>query len=347
MKKYLVHVLTAVIMTSAIVTAIMWIVDPYMYFHYSSWHKTVYFINQQRFQNAGIALNQNYDSVVIGTSMAENFSTIQIDKKLGWKTVNLSISGSSAHEQRRLLEFALKTSKVKNVLWVVQWDSFAHPVDFVRPDAIFPEGIYDGSRLSLFQNYLMNTNMLAYAARVFFDKNNSMDTAWNWAGDFKFGCASVASSYNDMSRNLVVKKAFGSGEFLTDAQSIERSIQKNLRDVVKHNPDVRFILVIPPYSKWSYKALQNKSGFTALSGVLNFREKIASDLNGFSNVSLLDYQSDPRIILDAADYKDTEHYSPRINAMMVDEIANRVALPMQSQSEFLTRINRPGNCLDE
>jgi hypothetical protein len=347
MKKYLTHFLIAFITSLPIVPVIIWFVDPFTYFRVPTWHKPVYFIGWQRFQNIGIALNYDYDSVVIGTSVAENFSTNQIDTILGWKTVNLAISGSSAYEQRRLLELAIKTGKVKNVLWVVQYDAFAHPVNFVRSDAIYPEGFYNGNHTAFLQHYLLNTKMLEHSVNIFFNNNNDMDTAWNLSKTSKFGCASVTGSYNNTNRDLSVSKAFSNGDMLADEHSLAISVQKNLSDVVKQNPNVKFYLILPPYSKWAYKLSQEKLEWARMAAVLNFRKNIAGQLSEFENVTLSDYQSDIRVILDSNYYKDLIHYSPRITSMMVDEIGRGVFLPMQPESKFLALIKLQGNCLDE
>lgn len=347
MKKYLTHCLIAFIATLPIVPAIIWFVDPFTYFRFPSWHKPTYFNGWQRFQNIGIALNYDYDSVVIGTSMAENFSTKQIDTMLGWKTVNLAISGSSAYEQRRLLELAIKTGKVKNVLWLVQYDSFAHPVNYIRGDAINPEGFYDGNRIVFFHHYLFNNKMLEHSVNVFVDDNHDMDTAWNLSKTSKFGCASVKGSYNSTSRDLAVSKALSSGDMLTDEHSLAINVQQNLSDIVKQHPGVKFYLIIPPYSKWSYQSSQEKFGDAPMAAVLNFRKNVAGQMAEFGNVTLSDYQADLRFILDSNNYKDLTHFSPRINSIMVDEIGKGVFHPMQPESKFLSQIKLPGNCLDE
>ncbi len=83
-----------------------------------------------------------------------------------------------------------------------------------------------------------------------------------------------------------------------------------------------------------------------MEAVLNFRKNTASQLAEYTNTTLSDYQSDKRVILDSNNYKDLTHFSPLVNAMMVDEIGRSVFLPMQSDSRFLSIINLHGNCLD-
>lgn len=346
MKKYMINCLIAFIVTLPIVPAIIWLVDPFTYFHFPAWHKPTYFNGWQRFQNIGIALNYDYDSVIIGTSMAENFSTTQIDKILRWKTVNLSISGSSSYEQRRLLDLAIKTGKVKNVLWLVQYDSFAHPVKFIREDAIYPEGFYEGNRIIFFQHYLLNNKMLEHSVNVFFENNHDMDTAWNLSKTSKFGCTSIKNSYNNTSHDVAVSKALKEGEIVSDEQALAINVQQNLSDIVKRNPNIKFYLIIPPYSKWSYQSSLEKHGYAPMEAVLNFRKNVARQLAEYTNTTLSDYQSDKRVILDSNNYKDLTHFSPLVNAMMVNEIGRSVFLPMQSDSRFLSIINLHGNCLD-
>ena len=50
----------------------------------------------QRYLNVGLARNFSYDTVVIGSSLTENFLPSHLHKSWGVRAMNLSISGSSS-----------------------------------------------------------------------------------------------------------------------------------------------------------------------------------------------------------------------------------------------------------
>ena len=92
------------------------IIDPLQFYHKATWYSPV-FSTEQRYQNPGLARNYDYDTIIIGTSMTENFIPAEVDKALGGKTLKLSIRGSTADEHFKIASLALQTGKVKKVLW--------------------------------------------------------------------------------------------------------------------------------------------------------------------------------------------------------------------------------------
>ena len=59
--------------------AVICVVDPY--FHYHKPLKGLYYtLDNERSQNDGIIRHFNYDAMIIGTSMAENFKTSEMDE---------------------------------------------------------------------------------------------------------------------------------------------------------------------------------------------------------------------------------------------------------------------------
>ena len=74
------------------------IIDPF-----EVYHKATAFIppitnGTQLYSNAGIAKNYAYDSVVIGSSMTENFRPSQLNRLFGGQFVKLCVNGGSSYE---------------------------------------------------------------------------------------------------------------------------------------------------------------------------------------------------------------------------------------------------------
>ena len=68
----------------AVILGIMgiWVyrIDPYFHFHKPAVDKYYYTIDNQRSQNDGISKHFEYDAMITGTSMTENFKTSEFDK---------------------------------------------------------------------------------------------------------------------------------------------------------------------------------------------------------------------------------------------------------------------------
>lgn len=100
----------SVIVFLLIIGSIMIIVDPY--FHY---HKPLsilkYRLGNQRYINDGIIRSFNYNGLIIGTSMTENFKTTQFDKIFNIKSIKVPFSGGSFKEINQNIERGLERNK--------------------------------------------------------------------------------------------------------------------------------------------------------------------------------------------------------------------------------------------
>ena len=76
-------------------------VDPYMHFHKPLTDKYYYGLNNQRSQNDGITKHFDYDTLITGTSMTENFRTTEADRIFGCNSIKVAYSGGSFDRSRR------------------------------------------------------------------------------------------------------------------------------------------------------------------------------------------------------------------------------------------------------
>lgn len=92
----------------SIVALFNFIIDPYQQYRKPTLYKTFYGGNQ-RALNTGLAKNHNYNSVVIGSSMTENFLISKVSEIIN-NPIKLSISGGSAHEIFNTLNTVFKSN---------------------------------------------------------------------------------------------------------------------------------------------------------------------------------------------------------------------------------------------
>lgn len=109
-KKFFKINIFGIILILFLTTVTMIMIDPY--FHY---HKPLSFLSyrlgNQRYINNGIIKNFDYNAIITGTSMTENFKNSQFDKLFMVNSIKIPFSGGSYKEINDNVEVALKNNK--------------------------------------------------------------------------------------------------------------------------------------------------------------------------------------------------------------------------------------------
>ena len=92
-------------------------IDPF--FHYHKPRSEFYYpLKSQRYQNDGILKHFDYDSIITGTSMTENFKTTEFDELFDTKSIKVSYSGAKFKELNDAIKVAYSSGK--NVKYVIR-----------------------------------------------------------------------------------------------------------------------------------------------------------------------------------------------------------------------------------
>ncbi|MGL5903414.1 MAG: hypothetical protein ACRCZO_12080, partial [Cetobacterium sp.] len=113
MKKFFFKVIKLNILFILLLATIIYIVDPYQRYRKPFYGKTVSI--EQTAINPGLLKNQDYDSIILGSSMAQNFLSREANLLLGGKFLNVSIGGAQAQDLKYLFEFGKKYKSIKKV----------------------------------------------------------------------------------------------------------------------------------------------------------------------------------------------------------------------------------------
>lgn len=86
-----------IIVVSALSVFAYWCykIDPYFHYHKPELNSYFYTLNNQRSQNDGIIKHFEYNALVSGTSMAENFRTSEVDEIFECNSIKVAYSGGS------------------------------------------------------------------------------------------------------------------------------------------------------------------------------------------------------------------------------------------------------------
>ncbi|ELV8017581.1 hypothetical protein QND80_001710, partial [Campylobacter jejuni] len=74
-------------------------------------------MKDMRMQARGLILYKDFDSAIIGTSMLENTSAKEANKKLGGNWINLSLGGSTFALRAVILDYLFKHKDIKNIIY--------------------------------------------------------------------------------------------------------------------------------------------------------------------------------------------------------------------------------------
>jgi len=292
---------------------VVWI-DPFQQYHLASRYPPRFYFLHHRYINPGLARNEAYDTVVIGSSIMENTRNDFVAKTCGGSAVNLSMPAMSAAEQRLMIETAFGYRRLKRVIAVLDFNEFAGGVD-ERQDVAgpLPRYLYDRN---LFNDlpYLLSADVLSKSWRIFSGDTSERFTsdpnaAWYWGNVVRFGREHVL-------RGLDLKRL--NTRYQQPQRTLEgmrASFEHNLLPLIAAHPETEFDLVWPPYSilVWLDFAQRDQVEVT-----LQFKRYVAQLAAGLPNVHVIDLQAERAVTHDLARYDDIYHFDPAVNEWLVE-----------------------------
>ena len=97
-KTWLLIFAAVAVVTGIAICSLTAYVDPYMHFHKPLTDRFFYSVNNQRSQNDGIIKNFDYDTIITGSSMTENFRTSEADRFFECNSIKVPFAGATFKE---------------------------------------------------------------------------------------------------------------------------------------------------------------------------------------------------------------------------------------------------------
>jgi len=320
-KKWFVKCMVALGAALIVTALVMIIVDPY--FHY---HRPLSFLSyrlyEERYINDGISRHFDFDGLITGTSMAQNFKPSQMDALFGTNSVKETFSGAGYQEISRNLDRTLSRNKnLKQVIWALDYNGLLREYDWVQYED-YPTYLYDDNPFNDV-SYLFNKSIFYHgvltnlAATLSGTPGTTMDeySSWQW----ETGLERILSSYDRENVNTDVPKGFGEEERL----AVIKTITTNVTDVVNKYPDTAFYIFYPPYSICYWDSLNIKG---TLPRQLMAEQTATELLLECPNVKLYNFFDQYEVICDTDYYSDDGHYSAEINSRILGWIAEDTGL---------------------
>lgn len=302
-----------------IIGAWVYHIDPFFHYHKPYTNGYYYTLNNQRSQNNGICKHFDYNALITGTSMTENFMTSEMDAIFGTNSVKVPFSGGSYKEINDNLIIALKSNpELKTIIRGLDMERFFDASDTMRTDlGTYPTYLYDNNPFNDVK-YLFNKSIIfnrAYPMTQANDKEDfvpgipSFDVYSNWQSSYTFGLHTVCPDGITLhpSENEI---------HLTEEDKvlIYENIYKNVTSLAEQYPDVTFYYFFTPYSAAWWKS-RVESG--TIYRQIEAEQYIIEIILECKNIKLFSFNNRTDITTDLNHYKDTIHYGQWINSLML------------------------------
>ena len=313
-KKWCRNFIASFIMMMVLLGAVIVVVDPY--FHYHKPLKCLaYQLYNERYQNDGIVKHFDYDAIITGTSMTQNFKTSEMDELFGTNAIKVPFAGAAYKEVKENLKRAIAANPdIRMIVWGLDFNRLNGDVNAVRFES-YPTYLYDDN-LANDVKYVFNKtvlfndtlkNVIYYSKTT--NKSTSFDEYNNWNKRYKFGKEEVLKQY---------KRPDKVAETVGSQRLNKENIQRNVEDLIKANPNIDFYLFWTPYSIVWFDNINQAGG---LQNLLRQEKEALEILLPYPNVHFFSFFDNTELTTHLGNYKDTLHYHEKINSYMLQCMA--------------------------
>ncbi len=319
-KKWVKTFLILSLITVVLVGTAVFAVDPF--FHYRKPNdKLYYWLNDQRCQNDGITRHFEYDSIITGTSMAENFKSSEFDSLFGTDSIKVCYSGATYKEINDNLKAAFESGhQVRYVLRVLDYSLLVRDKDEMRTD------------MGEYPEYLTNDNLLD-DVKYLLNREVILNYTLPCLVRFLTGHEAGHTSFDEYS--FIVDETYGRRYVLWDRTQFNEpeavneptqeemklmadNIAQNVTELAKQHPETEFIYFFPPYSM-AYWAEVWEDG--DLNKMLEYVKMASEQILECDNIHLYNFAKELEITENLDIYRDAGHYNPDINSWMIKKMA--------------------------
>lgn len=281
------------------------VIDPFFHYRAPDPEGEVWF--DERCQSAGLLRTQEYETVLMGTSLAANYRPFWFDVFYDTATVKVAFPNGGFHEFTTALDYAFEKQDVKRVIFGLDPNILARPAS-EAPDQL-PAYLYDDDPWNDGQ-YLLNKDVLLRAAYTAWKKQGGqtspLQDAFLWDGTLYFSKELAMKAY---------ERPEPTGTTLAE-DALLPACEENLAVVrrwVEEHPDTEFIFFFSPYSILYWDKAQ-RTGET--DAMIELVKHTTGELLAYGNAEVQCFLTDTDIITDLDNYADHIHVAGRVTYAM-------------------------------
>ena len=314
--------------------ALVLLFDPFYHYHGPlPGLKSV--VTKSEYQCIGTIRNFEYDSVMAGSSTAENYNNHWFDEAFGCTTVKAIKSSGTTADLKYYLDEAHATHEVKNVFYSLDPFSLNGDPDNNFVNENMPLYLFDDNPINDVK-YLLNKDVLfediPYQLAVNFLEDHDEGTSYNWAQSKTFSKEGTLSHYY---RAEEIADQIGPEEY---QERVDKNIAL-LTEQLESHPDTTYYFFIPPYSMLWW---DNTYRCGELEQYRYILQKAMETLTAYENAKLYNFMHEEEIVLNLDNYMDLIHFSQDINYYLVEQAAAdnaKYRVTADNYEEHLEKIN--------
>ena len=310
-RKWVISFICIVLSVLLLLSATVYIIDPFMQFR----EKDNAYMLSAWFVSSGLIRNYDYDTLVLGSSMTWNFNMDTFRNEMGVKPLRIGIGGMRPVEMIDLIDVAYESGKADT--YILSTDMYVFTIS--EEDSRYPQYLLKNdllSRLRYFFSYevwfryipidiaFMLLDALKIDLPPKFAYSKSIDHLEDCSLDFVYAEDVVLANYN-------------SGKYAVSSVDTENLYQRMVEQIDAFLCQFDYskgehIFFFPPYSALYWCDSRNEGYMDAY---LLAKQYFVEQASGYG-ATVYDFQAED-YVMDLNNYKDTTHYSPEINDMIV------------------------------
>lgn len=291
------------------------IIDPFWHYH-GPLKSLEYPLNNPRYVNDGIARYSEYEVLITGTSMSDNFRPSQIKEMYGLSAIKTTYSGATYRELSENIGRAISYNpQLHTIICSLDPNKLCEPADSYSYEK-YPTYLYDDNFFNdVF--YLLNKEVIIETVAVLNytkagKKTPTFDEYQRFDKYCTFGKDAVLNSYERLEKTDL-GKVFSE----EDRQIVYENIMTNYVKLAKENPEITFHFFIPPYSVcfWDGLVRTNQLSFHMEAMKYGVELMLTAD-----NIRVYGFDDLTDVTCDLNRYMDTLHYDADVNILILQNI---------------------------
>jgi hypothetical protein len=312
--------------------------DPF--FHYRSPRPYLFYdLEEQRYQNDGITKHFDYDAIITGTSMTENFSASEFDSLFGTNSIKVPFSGATYKEIEENLKVSYESGhSPRYVLRGLDYTLLVRGKDDLRLDmGEYPEYLTNKNPIDDVKYLLNRDAVVTYTIPMLIGYLKGEE-----GGHTDFDVYSYTASRNLFSKEeaLAGRSSFSEPEQINgvredEMEMVTENIESNVLSVASAHPETTFLYFFPPYSMAYFGGLKEDGD---LEKELEYKKQAIEMMLQYDNIHIYSFTMETDITADLDRYRDQAHYDENVSSWIIEKIAE--AENGQEASSFrITRDN--------
>lgn len=320
-KKWFRNFIILLLVLFALAGGLVAFVDPF--FHYRKPRDYFYYtLYEQRSQNDGITKHFDYDSIITGTSMAENFRPSIFDEEMGTNSIKVTYAGATYKEINDNLKVAYNTGhEIRYVFRPLDYSLLVRDKDELRLDlGEYPDYLTNKNPFDDVEYYLNKEVIVRYTMPVILRWMRGEPGGYTSFDEYSYNGDKNVYSIDQVRDSIVNVRYSDTENEATDEElkMLEENVEQNVVSLARQHPETTYIYFFPPYSMAYWQITKDEGN---LGKQIVFVKNAVEQMLECDNIHIYNFALAEEITGNLDNYMDVAHYSPAINDYIEKELA--------------------------